>query len=205
MSEADISEDILQNLFNYACHLIWIDIPIKEIFRIIKTFFFFHFMTSKFILSNFTEKKNRTDFRTIIAPPSSQPRKTAFSSLFPFIPHSYCLIFLSSLVCLCSFVCVLLNPLTLLSTGTKLINRNHHFLFLFSVCMCVCVFQCTSFWWMCSLFYHAPVFASLFHCSLAHRHKKRITERRKTSNVLVCFVGVCFSLWLKQRRRRLKH
>lgn len=90
-------------------------------------------MTSKFILSNFTEKKNRTDFRTIIAPPSLQPRKTASSSLFPFIPHSYCLIFLSSLVCLCSFVCVLLNPLTLLSTGTKLINRNHHFLFLFSV------------------------------------------------------------------------
>lgn len=200
MSEANISEDILQNLFNYACHLIWIDIPIKEIFRIIKTFFFsFHDFKIYFIKFHRKKEQNRLSNNNCFSFFATEKKRLPLLSfLSSLIPTAW---FFSPLSC----VCVLLNPLTLLSTGTKLINRNHNFLFLFSVCMCVCVFQCTSFWWMCSLFYHAPVFASLFHCSLAHRHKKRITERRKTSNVLVCFVGVCFSLWLKQRRRRLKH
>lgn len=138
-------------------------------------------MTSKFILSNFTEKKNRTDFRTIIAPPSSQPRKTAFSSLFPFIPHSYCLIFLSSLVCLCSFVCVLLNPLTLLSTGTKLINRNHHFLFLFSVCMCVCVFSV--YFFLVDVLVILPRSRFCFSLPLFFRSQTQKTDNRKKENV----------------------
>lgn len=118
--------------------------------------------------------------------------KTASSSLSflsSLIPTAW---FFSPLSCVCVPLFVFLfNPLTLLSTGTKLINRNHHFC-LFLACVSV-FFSVLLFWWMCSLFYHAPVFfLSLPLFSRSDRYKKRITERRKTSNVLVLFCGCLF-------------
>lgn len=108
MSEVDISEDILQNLFNYAYHLISVDIPKKEIFRIIKIFFFsFHDFKIYFIkfhrkkeqnrLSNnncssfFATEKNGFLFSLSFHPSFLLPDFSLLSRVFVFLCLCFCL------------------------------------------------------------------------------------------------------------------